>query len=187
MAARLRGALNRVNALSEKLSVSEDVVAEAASICTRGLERGLADRRPLAQISASSVYAACREKEVPRAIDDVASASGVRKVELGRCYRQLVTELDLKVPVESAAEFVASVGSRTHATAEVQVRALDILSRAEKVGVAAGKCPKGLAASALYVASALEGQRLTQQEAADAAGVIEATVRSECKRLRKLL
>ena len=47
--------------------------------------------------------------------------------------------------------------------------------------------PTGLAASALYLASLIDGQWLTQSSAAEAAGVREATVRKESKRLRKVL
>jgi transcription initiation factor TFIIB len=183
----LRRVLSELNALSEKLSVPDAVKDEAARICVKGLERGLTKGRSLARITASSLYAACREREVPTTLDDIAAVSGVRRDDIAKCYRLLVRELDMKIPVADPSEYVARVASRAKVNAEVQARALEILSRAERAGITGGRDPLGLAASALYIASALEGQKLTQQSAADAAGVQEATIRKENKRLRTVL
>jgi transcription initiation factor TFIIB len=183
----LRRALLGVNALSEKLSIPGSVAAEAASICRRALEEGLARGRPLAQIAASSLYAACREMNIPTTLDDVAAASGVGRKAVARWYRLLVITLDLKIPVGDPAECLAKVASRAKADPKVEADALEIISRAEKTGITDGLHPTGLAASALYLASMLNGQWLTQSSAAEAAGVREATVRKECKRLRKVV
>ncbi len=138
-------------------------------------------------MTASSLYAACREKEVLTTLDDVAAASGVRRDEVARCYRLLVTELDMQIPVLHPAEYVARLASKANIDAWVQARALEILSKAERKGITAGKDPIGLAASALYLAATLEGQKLSQRSAAQAAGVAEATVRNEYRCLRAVL
>jgi transcription initiation factor TFIIB len=179
----LRRAVRELDALSKELSVPEAVTSEAARICKKALKEGLGRRKQTERIAASSLYAACREREVPASLDDVAAASGVGRKELAKFYRQLVNQLDLRIPVADPAEYMSRVASRANASEEVRARAIEILSRAEKAGVAAGRYPKGLAASALYIASALEGQRMTQKGAADAAGVREATLRKEYKRL----
>ena len=44
-----------------------------------------------------------------------------------------------------------------------------------------------LAASAIYLASLLDGLNMTQARAAEAAGVTEVTVRNQSKRIRKIL
>jgi transcription initiation factor TFIIIB Brf1 subunit/transcription initiation factor TFIIB len=72
----LKRVLSELNALSEKLPVPDAVKDEAACICMRGLERGLAKGRHLTWITASSLCAACREREVPMTLDDLAAASG---------------------------------------------------------------------------------------------------------------
>ena len=183
----LRMALRELGSLSVCLSVPPEVTDEAARVCTRGLERGFMNGRTRAQMTASSLYAACREKEVLTTLDDVAAASGVRRDEVARCYRLLVTELDMQIPILHPAEYVDRLASKANIDAWVQARALEILSKAERKGTTAGKDPIGLAASALYLAATLEGQKLTQRSAAEAAGVAEATVRNESKRLRTVL
>ena len=172
---------------SERLLLPQDVTDEATRIYTRSLEAGLAKGKPLYQIAASSLYAACREKNMPTTLDDVAAASGVGRQALARWYRLLVIELDLKIPISDPTECLAKVAARAKADPKVEADALEILSRAEKAGITAGLCPTGLAASALYLASLLNGQWMTQGGAAEAAGVREATVRMQSKRLRKIV
>ncbi len=138
-------------------------------------------------VAASSLYAASREQGVPMTLDDVVAASGVGKKELAKCYRMLVNELELSIPVADSAECLARVASRAKASRKVEEDAREILSKATKAGITAGLCPSGLAASALYLASLLDGQWMTQSRAAESAGVKEATVRRECKRLKKVL
>jgi transcription initiation factor TFIIB len=117
----------------------------------------------------------------------VAAASGVRRDDIARCYRLLVKELEMEIPVVDPAEYMQKVASKANMDPEVQARALEMLSRVEKVGGTAGMDPIGLAASALYLAAAVEGQKLTQVGAAAAAGVTEVTIRNQLKRLRAVL
>jgi len=176
-----------LNQFCEKLSVADSVRDEAARVCTKGLRRGLVKGRSLIKIAASSLYAACREYDVPATLDDVAAASGLHRDDIARCYRLLVTELNLKIPLANPAEYVERVASRANASPKVEAETRAMISRAAKAGITDGVNPLALAASALYLASILEGESLTQGSAAQAAGVTEATVRKQCKRLRKVL
>ncbi len=173
--------------ISDKIPLPHFVTEEAARICMVSMEKGLARRRPLAQIAASSLYAACREREVPATLADLSAASGVGRIVLASCYRMLVTELDLDIPVADPAECLASVAFRAKVGPKVERDAREILSEAERAGITDGVCPQGLAASALYLAALLNGHYLTQTGAAEAAGVKEVTVRNQFKRLRKLV
>jgi len=179
--------LGELKQFSEKLSVPDAVTAEAASICIDSLNRGLKYRKPLALITASSLYAACRVREVPRTLDDLAAVSGVHRDEIAKCYRLLVNEFDLKIPVADPAEYLARVASRLKVGEKVEANALEMLSGAQKAGISAGKDPIGLAASAVCLASLLDGLNMTQAIAAEAAGVTEVTVRNQSKPLRKIL
>jgi transcription initiation factor TFIIB len=180
-------ALGELSQFSEKLSVPDAVAEEGARICMRGLERGLKKGRSHSQIAASSLYAACRERGFPRTLDDVAAVSSVRRDDIAKCYRLLVNEFDLKIPVPDPAEYLTRLASRLNVGQEVEANALEMLSGAQKAGISAGKDPIGLAASAVYLASLLDGLNMTQARAADAAGVTEVTVRNQSKRLRKVL
>jgi transcription initiation factor TFIIB len=151
------------------------------------MERHLAKGRTHVQIAASSLYVACRQKGVLMTLDDVVVASGVGRDDIAKCYRLLVTEFDLKIPVADPADYMSRVASRAGVHPEVEADAREMLARAAKAGITAGVYPNALAASALYLASVLRGENLTQGRAAEAAEVREATVRKQYKRMRKVL
>jgi transcription initiation factor TFIIB len=169
------------------LGVPGSIEEEAALIYARGLKRSLTGGRPSTWIVVASLYAACRETKVAVTLDDLSAASGIDRKEIATCYRVLVSALNMDVPVVDPAEYVGMVASRARASQAVQVEALEILSKGAKAGVVDGRNPIGLAASALYIASMLEGEGMTQKRAAEAAGVREATLRSEYQHLKKAL
>ena len=54
---------------------------------------------------------------------------------------------------------------------------------ARDVELTSGRGPTGIAAAALYVASLIHGEKRTQREVADVAGVTEVTIRNRYKEL----
>jgi transcription initiation factor TFIIB len=183
----LKQAFSELRRLSEKLSISEAVTERAAYIYRKALERNLVRGRSITAILAASLYAACRDREVPRTLKDVAAASNVKKKDLARSYRLLVKEMDLKMPVVDPAKCVTKIASRAKVSEKTQRRALQILAKAEQARISAGKDPMGLAATAIYVACTLEGESITQRAIAEASGVTEVTIRNRYKGLKSLL
>ena len=183
----MKQAFGELRRLSDKLSLSESVTERGAYIYRKALERSLVRGRSISAIMAASIYAACRDREVPRTLKDIASASNVKKKDVARSYRLLVKEMDLRMPVVNPAKCLTKIASRAQVSEKTQRKALEILIRAEKARISAGKDPMGLAASALYVACALEGEQITQRDVAEAAGVTEVTIRNRYKGLRLAL
>ncbi len=65
--------------------------------------------------------------------------------------------------------------------------AIKIIRNAKSRHATAGKDPSGLAAAALYIASKLKKEKITQKRLAKAAGVTEVSVRNRSKDLMKRL
>lgn len=66
----------------------------------------------------------------------------------------------------------------------MQQEVLKILAKAkEQRTLVTGRDPRGLAAAAIYIASILTDNRVTQRDIAVAAGVTEVTVRNRYKEL----
>jgi transcription initiation factor TFIIB len=61
------------------------------------------------------------------------------------------------------------------------------LKKAINKGLISGRGPTGVAAAAVYIASAMYGERRTQKEVADVAGVTEVTIRNRYRELKKEL
>ncbi len=183
----LRQAFSELDRLSDKLSVSDAVVEKAAYIYRKALERGLVRGRSISAIIAASLYAACRDRETPRTLKDLANVSNVKKKDIARCYRLLLKEMDIKMPVVDPTKCVSRIASRAQLSERTKRRALEILKKAEEARISAGKDPMGLAAAALYVSCTLEGEDKTQRDVAEAAGVTEVTIRNRYKGLRSAL
>ncbi|MDG6899293.1 MAG: transcription initiation factor IIB [Nitrososphaerota archaeon] len=183
----LRQAFSELGRYADKLTVSEAVTEKAAYFYRKALERNLVRGRSITTIMAASLYAACRDCQVPRTLKDVAAVSNVKKKDLARSYRLLYREMDFQMPVADAARCVSGIASRANVSERTQRRAREILFRAKETGITAGKDPMGLAASALYVACTLEGDMKTQKDVAEAAKVTEVTIRNRYKGLREAL
>jgi transcription initiation factor TFIIB len=183
----LRQAFSQLRGFSDKLTVSESVTEKAAYIYRKALERNLVRGRSITSIIAASLYAACREMEIPRTLKDVAAVSNVKRKDLARSYRLLLKEMDIKMPVAEPSRCVSKIASRAGMSEKTQRRAREILIRAKQMRITAGKDPMGFAASALYVACTLEGENKTQKDVAEAAGVTEVTIRNRYKGLRSAL
>ena len=153
----------------------------------KALDKGLVRGRSIAAIAAASLYAACRTSGTPRTLREVAEASLVEKKDVARCYRLLLRELDVQMPIANPLTYVSKIAERTGISGKTQGLAIHILREAKKMRAAAGKDPMGLAAAALYIACLQNGEKKTQKDIAEAAGVTEVTVRNRYKTLRKQL
>lgn len=183
----LRQALTELDRIGDKLALSEVVVEKSAYIYRKALERGLVRGRSISGIVAASVYAACRMTETPRTLKDVARASVLKKKDIARCYRLLIRDMDIRMPIADPVRSVTRIASVAGISEKAKRRALRILKAAEDAGISAGKDPMGLAAAALYAAAVLEGETITQKDVAEGAGVTEVTIRNRYKGLRDII
>jgi transcription initiation factor TFIIB len=183
----LAQAMADLDRLTDKLHIPNPIKERAAVIYRKALESGLVRGRSIAAIAAASLYAACRLSETPRTLKDLAAATRIRKKDVARCYRLLVRELDLRMPVEDPVKCVSKIATKVDISMPTQRRAMDIINEARRKGIVAGKDPMGLAAAALYVACVLEQEKKTQKEIAEVANVTEVTVRNRYKGLKESL
>jgi transcription initiation factor TFIIB len=72
---------------------------------------------------------------------------------VARCYRLLLRELNVKVPISDPVLYISRIAEQLKLSGEVVKTAIDILQKAKKAGITAGKDPAGLAAAAVYIAA----------------------------------
>ena len=173
--------------LKDKLSLTDAVIEKAAYTYRKANEKKLVKGRSVNGLVAACVYAACRDAETPRTLDDVADGINVRRKDVARCYRLIFRELDLKVPIADPVNGVARIASEAGLGEKTNRKAIALLNKAKKIGLAAGKDPMGLAAAALYLACITDGGNTTQRNISDASGVTEVTIRNRCVGLRPIL
>jgi len=183
----LSHAMTELSRLADQLHLPKPVKEKAALIYRKALERGLVRGRSISAISAASLYAACRLTDTPRTLQELSSVGTVDKKDLARCYRLLLRELKLSMPLPKAQYRVPKIAAKVDISENTQQAAVDILRRAEKLKTTAGKDPMGLAAAALYIACVMCNEKRTQKMIADAAGVTEVTIRNRYKGLKEAL
>ena len=181
----LRQALTELNRLKDKLAISANVLEKAAYIYRKAMEKKLARGRSISAMIAASLYAACRDTETPRTLNDVADAANVKRKDISRCYRLLHKELELKMPVVDSTQLIARISSKLAITEKTKRYAVKVLKEVQERKESSGKDPMGLAASALYLACVKNEVSITQRDLAEAAGVTEVTIRNRYKSLRE--
>jgi len=180
-------ALSELDRMASALGLSRHIRETAAVIYRRAVEKNLIRGRSIEGVAASALYAACRQCNVPRTLDEIGEVSRVSRKEIGRTYRFVARELNLKLTPTSPVDYVARFCSGLQLRGEVQSKAAEILTQATEKELTSGRGPTGVAAAAIYIASILSGDRRTQREVADVAGVTEVTIRNRYKELAEEL
>ena len=179
----LKLALAELKRVGSYLKLPKSVEEEAARIYTLAVQRGLVRGRSMESVVAGALYAACRRHDVPRTLDELSEASGIEKKEIGRTYRFVTRELGITILPSNPADYIARFASALKLSAETQSKSIEILEDAQKAELTSGRGPTGIAAAALYVAALMHGEKRTQREVADVAGVTEVTIRNRYKEL----
>ena len=160
-------------------SVHEKIAKYYEEVVNKGLVRG----RSIESVIAALTYAVSREMGTPRTLDEIAEASGIDKREIGRTYRYIARELNIKILPADPITYVPRFCSMLGLSDKVQAKAIQILKKAKKFDVLSGRGPTGVAAAAIYIASVLVGEKRTQREVADICGITEVTIRNRYKEL----
>ena len=183
----LAQAMAELDRLTDKLHIPPSIKEKAAIVYRKALDKGLVRGRSISAIAAASLYAACRLTQTPRTLREIARHSPIEKKDIARCYRLLLRELRLKMPVPEAELRVPKIAARVGVGEKTQQKAVEILREAERLKTTAGKDPMGLAAAALYIACVMNDEKRTQKMIADAAGITEVTIRNRYKGLKEAL
>ena len=179
----LRLAMAELRRVSSFLTLPSVVRDEAARVYQFVIQRGLVRGRSMESVIAACIYAACRSYNIPRTLDEIATASDVARKEIGRTYRFIIRKLGIKVKPSSPKDYISRFSSILNLSPRAQNEALKILRKADISELTSGRGPAGIAAAALYVSALMNDEKKTQREVADVAGITEVTIRNRYKEL----
>ena len=174
----LKQALGEIDRMASALGLPESVRETASVIYRRALDEDLLPGRSIEGVSTASLYAAARQAGTPRSLDEIANVSRVEKDEIARTYRYVVRELSLEIQPADPESYVPRFVSDLELSEEVERRARSLLRNAKEEGVHSGKSPVGLAAAAVYAASLLTNEKVTQSAVSEVASISEVTIRN---------
>jgi transcription initiation factor TFIIB len=176
-------ALSALDRMSSALNLQRNVRETAAMIYRKAVRKKLIRGRTIEGVIAAVLYAACRQCNVPRTLDEICDIANMPKKEIGRNYRHVTRKLELKLLPTMPQDYISRFCSELKLSRDVQNKTMVILKKAADKELTSGRGPTGMAAAALYIASVLCGDRRTQREIAETAGVTEVTIRNRYKEL----
>lgn len=179
-------ALNYLDNLKHKLNIPDTVAEKAAYIYRKAQSMKLARGRTTISLVAAAIYVACREFSIQRNMKDIASMANITLKSLSRAYRLLLTELDLKIPIQDPSLLIMKIASTLNLSEKTKRESMNVLAEIKRRGGTAGKDPMGLAGAVLYLISIKNNEYVVQKRLADAAGVTEVTIRNRAKELKNL-
>jgi len=136
---------------------------------------------------AACLYFACRERKIPRTLQEILDETSISAKNVRRCYRTLIRELNLKVPSTDPISLIPRFIAELELDTEAENATIKILQSFISKFSTSGKDPKGLCAGSLYLVCKMKDKRVSQKEIANLVGVTEVTLRSRYKELIKML
>ena len=176
-------ALSELDRESSRLGIPRPIREDAAIIYRKAARMKLIRGRSIESMVAAAVYMACRRNMIPRSLDEMTEVSNVSKKQIGKNYRFLSRKLNIKLMPTSPSDYIPRFATKLGLSGEVQSKAIEIIQKAKQSGILNGKGPTGIAAAALYVSSILLGERKSQRDIADIAGITEVTIRNRYKEI----
>jgi transcription initiation factor TFIIB len=179
----LKEALGEISRMSSALDLPKSVQETASVLYRRAVENDLLPGRSIEAVATASLYAAARQHGVPRSISEFVPVSRVEKIRTQRAYRYISRELGLEIKPEDPIKYIPQFASSLDVSDEAERRSIELLEVAKETGTHSGKSPAGLAAGALYAATHLTNEQLTQKTVSNAANVSRVTIRNRYQEL----
>jgi transcription initiation factor TFIIB len=179
----LRQAFMLLDILKDKLGLSDAITESTAYLYRKAQQRKFLRGRSIPAVICAATYIACRDLGVPKTMKDIAAAGNVKRKNIARIYRQLILELDYKVPNIDPVKCVVRVANKAKITEKTKRQALYIMEKVTGNEISAGKDPMGLAATVLYISCIKTGENISQKEISNVAGITEVTLRNRFKDL----
>jgi transcription initiation factor TFIIB len=180
-------ATTELKRIGSNLNLPVHIKKEAIRLYKEAFKRKLLRGRSINGMVAACLYFACREKKIPRTLQEILDETSESAKNVRRCYRTLIRELNLKVPstdpISLIPRFIAELGLDI----DVEKATIKILQTFMGKFSTSGKDPKGLCAGALYLVCKIRNKKISQKEIANLVGVTEVTLRSRYKELTKKL
>lgn len=184
---KLGKAFTLLHAMKTKLGIPDNVVEGAAYIYRKAVIARLTRGRNMSSLIAAALYAACRENNIPRTLDDIGIAGNVERRVLSRDLRTMIRKLGLELGQYDTASFITKISNNLGLNEKTKRDAFDILKRCEENRITAGKHPVAQATASLYVACILNGVSISQKRLVEESGISGVTIRNRAALIKQTL
>jgi len=182
----LKNAFAILSTIKDKLSLSDTLIEKAAYNYRKALDKRIIKGRSIRALIVAAVYASCRDLSVPRTLEEISVAANTDAIFAGKCYRLLVQNLELQLPVIDSNKYLARIANKAKVSERTYRTALDMLSTMKNNSISHGKDPNALAVAVLYAACLKEGENVSQAQIAVAGDISIVTLRKRFQDVRKI-
>ena len=180
-------ATTELKRIASNLNLPTHVKKTAIRLYIEAFKKKLLRGRSINGMVAACLYFACRERGIPRTLQEILEETSINAKNVRRCYRTLIRELNLKAPSTDPITLVPRYIAELGLNAEAEKTTIKILKSFTSNYSISGKDPKGLCAGALYFICKNQNRKISQKEIANLIGVTEVTLRSRYKEIIKKL
>ncbi len=179
----MRTARRRLGIMSSKLNLCDNVKQESFFLFKLAVDKELNVGRDNLSILYACIYGACKLHQVPKTPSEIVMHSSLSKAKMLRSYGIIKKGLGLKIGITNIEDFIPRFTSRLNLKQTTITNVYEIINKLESSPIIAGKHPKSIVASAIYLATILNNDPRTQREITNATGVIEVTIRKRSKEI----
>jgi transcription initiation factor TFIIB len=104
----LISALNQLQTSKVRLELSAVIVEKTAYNYRKAHKKGLVRGRTISAILNAAIYI---ELGSAKTLKEIADATNIKRKTLEKCYRQLIYELDIKIPMVDSTKCIVKVAS----------------------------------------------------------------------------
>ena len=176
-------ATTELKRIGSNLNLPNHVKKAAIRLYIEAFKKKLLRGRSINGMVAACLYFACREKKIPRTLQEILDETAVSAKNVRRCYRTIIRELNLKAPSTDPVTLIPRFVAELSLDADDEKMTVIIMQKFISKYSTSGKDPKGLCAGALYLVCKRKNKRISQKEIAAIVGVTEVTLRSRYKEL----
>ncbi len=176
-------ATTELKRIASNLNLPDHVKKAAIRLYINAFKKKLLRGRSINGMVAACLYFACRERKIPRTLQEILEESAISAKNVRRCYRTLIRELNLKVPSTDPISLIPRYVAELGLDVDIEKMTIKTLQLFISNNSTSGKDPKGLCAGALYLVSRQKNKRVSQKDIANIVGITEVTLRSRYKEL----
>ena len=176
-----------MDSITRNMDIPEDVQQTALTIYRQASQEGLVRGRSIEVVVSASLYAAIRMHKAPHTLEDITRNTEPKKKNIGRMYRILVKNLDLKTLPINMEDTVVKMCQELKLGEKTQADAVELMTRVEDAGLLSGRNPMSIVAAVIYHSSLKFDEKLTQRTLSFASGVTEATIRNRNREIEEAL
>jgi transcription initiation factor TFIIB len=182
----LKNAFSILDSIKDKLSLSDPLIEKSAYYYRKALDKRIIKGRSIRAMVVASIYAACREFNTPRSLEEIAQTANTDIIFSGKCYRLLLRHLKLRFPTVDSKMCLAKIANKSAVSEKSYRRALQMMSVVKADPISLGKDPKALAVAVLYAACLHEHEKISQTQIALAGETSIVTLRKRFLDVEKI-